>query len=149
MAMITVLKPIKQIHEKDVVLIKIGSFCHAYGRDSYILSYLFGYRIKKFEKDYFTCGFPLDSVKKVMAKLEEKKVNYIILDKRNNYEEEEKYNNGNLNTYDKMYEKARKYVNLKRRIDNIYDNLIKEIENESIKEKIVKIEEVIYEGRKV
>ena len=51
MCSVTVLKPIKQIHDRDVALIKIGGFYHAYGRDSYILSYLFGYRLKKFEKD--------------------------------------------------------------------------------------------------
>lgn len=149
MSMITVLKPIKQIHEKDIVLIKIGGFYHAYGRDSYILSYLFDYKLKNFEKQYVTCGFPTNNISKIMTKLEDEKINYIMLDKRNNYEEEEKSNNGNLNSYDKFYEKAKKYVNLKRRIDNIYDILLKEIEKDNIKEKIKEIEEVVYEGRKI
>ena len=55
------------------------------------MSYLFNYKLKKFEGKYVTCGFPLDSISKIMAKLEEKKINYIILDRRNIYEEEEKY----------------------------------------------------------
>ena len=96
------IKAIKQVHSKSVVLVKIGSFYHAYGKDSYILSYMFGYKLKKFEKDYTTCGFPLDSISKVIAKLEEKKINYVILDRRNNYEEDEKSDNGNLNTYDNV-----------------------------------------------
>lgn len=47
MAMLTMVKAIEQIHPKDVVLFKIGSFYHAYSKDSYILSYLFEYKIKQ------------------------------------------------------------------------------------------------------
>lgn len=149
MAISTIISAIKQVHPKDIVLVKIGSFYHIYGKDAYILSYLFNYKLKKFEGKYVTCGFPLDSISKIMAKLEEKKINYIILDRRNNYEEEEKYDNGNLNEYDIVYEKAKKYVNLKNRIDNIYQFLMDEIEDKEIKEKIIQIEEIIYEGRKI
>lgn len=149
MAVSTMINAIKKVHDKDLVMIKIGSFYHAYGRDSYILSYLFGYKLKKSEGDTANCGFPLDSISKVMAKLEEKKINYVIVDRRNNYDEDEKSDNGNLNNYDDIYEKARKYVNLKRRIDDIYEYLLEEIESENIKQKIIKIEDVIYEGRKI
>ena len=149
MAMSTMIKTIKEVHNKDIVLIKIGSFYHAYGKDAYILSYIFGYKLKKFEREYVTCGFPIDSISKVMAKLEEKKINYVLLDKRNNYEVDEKSNNKNLNTYDKIYEISRKYVNLKRRIDDIYEILVDNIESEDIKSKIIQIEEIIYEGRKI
>lgn len=51
MAISTMIKAIKQVHAKSVVLIKIGSFYHAYGRDSYILSYIFGYKLKKWKKN--------------------------------------------------------------------------------------------------
>lgn len=143
------IKVIKEIHLKDLVIVKIGSFYHAYGKDAYILSYIFGYKLKKFEGKYVTCGFPLDSISKVMAKLEEKKINYVILDKRNNYEEDEKSDNKNLNAYDEIYEKARRYVNLKARIDNIYEQLLEEIEEDNIKSKIIQMEEIVYEGRKI
>lgn len=149
MAISTMLSAVKKIHSKDLVMIKIGSFYHAYGKDAYILSYLFGYKIKKSEGDSSNCGFPIDSISKVMAKLEEKKINYVLLDRRNNYEVDEKLDNGNLNKYEETYEKARRYVNLKRRIDDIYEYLTQEIENENIKQKIIKIEDVIYEGREV
>ena len=65
------------------------------------------------------CGFPQDSYNKVIAKLEEKKINYMILDRRNNYEIDEICDNKNLNTYTTYFEKARKYINLKIRIENI------------------------------
>lgn len=149
MAILTIIKAIKQVHEKDVVLVKIGSFYHIYGKDSYIISYLFGYKLKKTEGYLYTCGFPLNSISKVIAKLEEKKINYIILDRRNNYEVDEESNNKNLNTYDKIYEKAKRYVNLKKRIDNLYEAIMEDIEQEEIKEKIKYIEEIVYEGRKI
>ena len=59
MAIITMLKAIKEVHSKSVVLIKIGGFYHAYGKDAYILSYFLGYKIKKIEGGCANCGFPI------------------------------------------------------------------------------------------
>ena len=95
------------------------------------------------------CGFPESSINKVIAKLEDNKINYLILDRRNNYEVEEIYDNKNLNTYSKYFEKARKYINCKIRIDKINNFLIENIGNESFKEIISKMEEIINERRKV
>ena len=149
MAMLTMVKAIKQIHPKDVVLFKIGSFYHSYSKDAYILSYLFGYKTKKIEENYSTCGFPSSSLAKNLAKLEEKKINYVIVDKRNNYEDEERSDNKNLNQYEETFEKAHKYVTVKNRIDNIYNSLIEDLNKENIKEKISKVEEIVYERRKI
>ena len=46
MAIITMIKVIKEIHPESLVLVKVGKFYNAYGKDSYILSYLFGYKLK-------------------------------------------------------------------------------------------------------
>lgn len=143
MAIITMIKTIKQIHPKDVVLVKIGDFYHAYGKDSYILSYLMGYKLKLIEENCTTCGFPQKSLPKIEATLENKKVNYIVIDKRNNYDVDEVSNNKNLNTYDEEFEKARKYINLKKRIDDIYMNLIKDINKEETKRKIFEMEKIL------
>ena len=72
-------KLFKEIHPETVLLIKVGSFFHAYGKDSYILAYLFGYQIKKIQSNYSTCGFPLAGKAKVIAKLEEMQKIYIEL----------------------------------------------------------------------
>ena len=74
------IETIKEIHTKDICLFKIGTFYHAYGRDAYILSYMFGYKIiskikvidfllnlsydKKLitEKKYYKLGQRLDDV---------------------------------------------------------------------------------------
>ena len=43
---------------------------------------------------------------KVVSILEEKKINYLIIDPRNNYDIYEKSDNRNLNTYQKEFNKA-------------------------------------------
>lgn len=125
------LKSIEEIHKQDVCLFKIGSFYHAFGRDTYILSYLFGYKIKEasIEKSWIECGFPKNSAPKVMAQLEEKKINYVFIDRRNNYDVDDKMDFGNLNRYVHFYEKAKKFVNHKRRINNITNYLLENIDS--------------------
>ena len=85
MGIINVVQTIKEVHKYEVILVKIGKFYQVYGKDAYIISYLFGYKLKKVES-VMMCGFPLSSIHKVIAKLEEKKVNYLIVDRRNDYE---------------------------------------------------------------
>ena len=50
-----------------------------------------------------TCGFPKNAIPKVMSKLEQKKINFIIVDTRNNYEVDEENDNKNLNTYSETF----------------------------------------------
>ena len=69
MSLENMLRSIKEIHFDDVVLIKIGAFYHAYGKDAYIMSYLFGYKRKSFGNNSSTCGFP----KSTLAFVESKK----------------------------------------------------------------------------
>ena len=109
MGIIRIVKTAKEVHKNDIILIKIGKFYQVYGKDAYIISYIFDYKLKKVEEVYM-CGFPQDSYNKVIAKLEEKKINYMILDRRNNYEIDEICDNKNLNTYTTYFEKARKYI---------------------------------------
>ena len=83
------------------------------------------------------------SLPKIEAKLENKKINYIVVDRRNNFDVDEISDNKNLNTYDKEFEKAHKYINLKKRIDDIYIKLIKDINKEETKRKIFEIEKIV------
>ena len=80
-------------------------------------------KLKKVE-NVMMCGFPLSSIHKVMAKLEERKINYLIVDRRNNYEVDEISDNKNLNNYIKYFEKAKRYINYKDR-DIIYPMIFK------------------------
>ena len=45
-----------------------------------------------------------------------------------------------------IYNKAHKYINRKNRITEVYNYLIENINNENIKEKLNKVEEILYEN---
>ena len=148
MGIINMIKTMKQIHQYDIILVKIGEFYHVYGKDSYIISYLLRYRIKEIE-GISMCGFPNSSINKVVARLEEYKINYLKVNRKNNYEVDEISDNKNLNNYIKYFEKAKKFVNNKKRIDDIYNFMRKNIDKEDFKNTIQKMEDVINERRKV
>ena len=78
-----------------------------------------------------------------MAKLEDNKINYVIIDRRNNYDVEDKMNYKDLNRYDKFAEKAKVYVSAKKRIDRINLFLNQNIYQSDIKRVIAEIEKVI------
>lgn len=84
-----------------------------------------------------------------MAKLEREKINYLIIDTRNNYDVDEKNDNNNLNRYHEISKKAQKYVKYKRRIDEAKNTLIKNIDKEDFAIKFKKIEEILYGNREI
>lgn len=145
MSVITVIREIKVIYSEYVSIIKIGKFYNVYLRDAYILSYLFGYKLRDMEQDIKTCGFPETALNKVISTLENKKINYLIIDRRNNYEIDEKFEMGNLNRYNETYNKAKKQANLKERIEKLTNYLFDNIDKENISNIIKKMEQAIYE----
>lgn len=145
MGIINMVKNIKEIHPKDILLIKVGTFYYTYGKDAYIVSYLFNYKLGK-TSNVYSCGFPISNLNKVTAQLEQKQINYIILDKRNNYDLDNKNDNKNLNKYDKFLEKAKEKINYDLRVKNIVDYLQ---ENRNDKKIILEMEEMISERRKI
>ena len=139
-------KNIKEIHPKSVICYKTGGFYTVYGKDCYILSKIFNYKIKKVQNDIPKCGFPLNVKNKIMAKLEEKKIDYLFLDVRNNYDVENKMENNNLNNYDKILEESYKIVKTKQKVEDIMEALTLQIDNPNFIEKIRKIEDIINEN---
>ncbi len=139
------IKTIKEIHNNDICFFKIGTFYHVYNKDSYIISYLFNYKIKELGSNHKECGFPLDTLPKVLAKLESKKINYLILDKRNNYDVDNKQDYKKQNNYEKIYEEANKYINRNKRIDRLMYFLKENIDSEDFIKIVGKMEEVMYE----
>ena len=134
---------IKKVHPTSVVLVKIGNFYHAYGKDAYILSYFFDYKIE--HKGYKTCGFPLSSLNKVRVQLENQKIDYMVLDRKDNYEVMHKEEFKKENTYETVYALAVMEINLKNRISNLNEFLVNNIHNKEIVAKIKKLEEILYE----
>ena len=148
MSIINMAKNIKELEPKSVLCFKSGSFYHCYGRDAYILSYMFDYKIKTIkESNILSSGFPQNALNKVMARLENKKINYLIIEPRDNYNVNYKMDFKNLNRYNEIYLKANKYVKLVVRINNLSDSLKKDIEKEDTIEKIRRMEEIVY-GKK-
>ena len=80
-----------------------------------------------------------------MARLEQRKLNYITFDTKNEYDIEEKQDFKNLNTYEEMYKKANKYLRIKKKIESIEEYLLENIEDEETIEKLRKIENIVYE----
>lgn len=146
MGIINMVQNVKEIHYKYIVFVKVGNFYYCYGRDSYIISYLFNYKINILNQNIYSCSFPQNALNKVIANLEQKKINYLILDRRNNYEIIEKSDNKNLNRYDKFYEIGKKKKVMQMRVEKIRSYLLENMED---KELIERIEKAINERRKV
>lgn len=145
-----IIKNVKKIHKEDVILIQMGKFYYAYGKDAYILSGIFGYKLNEFEKNIYSVAFPVNSYTKVISKLENLKVNYLVLDRKNNYEILELQNYKNLNKYTEVLEKNIEKVKIKIRIDKITNFLNSQIgDTDDLRKLIAKIERVINERRKV
>ena len=64
MSVINIVKNIKQIHPEYIALIKIGKFYYSYGKDAYIISYIFNYKIKIVEENVCVCAFFIFITKK-------------------------------------------------------------------------------------
>ena len=141
-----ILETIRKVHKDTVIIVKTGNFYNVFGQDTYILSYLFGYKLNKIYNDIVTTGFPKESINKVIAKLEHKKINYLVVNKSNNYEVDEKCINNNLNTYKKVLMDAKSYINAKLRVENINKYLLKNLNNKQL---IEEIEKIINERRKI
>lgn len=150
MGIINMVKNIKQFHMEDIILIKIGKFYYSYGKDAYILSYLFNYKLNKIEEfNTYSAAFPKSSLAKITAKLENYKINYIIVDRRNNYEIEQCTDNKKSNAYSKYFAKALKSSNIKIRLSKIVKFVLENINDKEMQSKMDKIERIIYETREI
>ena len=74
---------------------------------------------------------------------EKNKINYVLLDRRNNYDEEAKYINKQENKYEKIFERAKKSVNIVMKIQKINQFLIENKKSKNIDDLLEKIEKVI------
>ena len=86
---------------------------------------------------------------RVASTLEEKKINYLIIDPRNNYDVDEKSDNRNLNTYEQEYSKAYLVEKQKNKVNKIKERLELYIGKEEFKIIIKKMEDILDENGKV
>ena len=144
MGIVNMVRNMKQVHPTNVLLIKVGKFYHAYGKDAYIISFLFDYQLKKVEGNTNTTGFPETALNKIQTTLEEKNINYMLISRANNYEVVEEYDFKKENTYNDVYFNAHKYQSRKNKADEIYEYLLNNINEDFVKEKMNQIEEILY-----
>lgn len=98
-----------------VVIRKSGGFYNVFDNDAFIISYLAGYKITGGR-----CGFPLNSLNKIVNLLGDNYVNYIV---KENMEEVDKKDYKKNNKYDKILNKGKKKFDIDYRINSIIDKL--------------------------
>lgn len=148
MSVIQMAQKLKTIHPESVMMYKIGSFYHCYGKDAYLLSGMFGYLLKS-TANTVECGFGVNAINKVKSKLEENKINYLLLDPRNNYYVDEEDDNKNLNEYNKHFKTCYIAVKNRNEIKKISERLELLIDNGNFKNIIRKLEDVLDEIWKI
>lgn len=126
-----------------IVFIKSGNFYRCYDDDSYIIAYLMDYQVKAtISRDM--AGFPVDSLNRVLNKLQLKNINYKIFEFKDGISNlKDEYDCGEENSYDYVYIIAERYVKNRDRITSFSDRLLKNIENPKIESIISKIEIMI------
>ena len=139
MANLFMINNFKELFPNYVVMIKMGTFYEVYYNDAYIISHLLGYKLKILNGIVRNCGFPTVSLNKVLYILDNKNINYLVVDKSDNYSELNKNNFKNKNRYNEIYEICKEEIDLKLRIEKIYKYLLNN------KNKVKQIEEVLYE----
>ena len=115
-----------QKYPNSILLVLSGNFYNVYGKDAYILCYLFRFKfINKLykteeEKEVYVpkTGFPRNSLDKVLLDLEDKKINYVIKvkDKSDIVKDYKK-----LNTYQRRYIASEKYCMDKLKLNEIME----------------------------
>lgn len=122
--------------KENVVIRKSGGFYNVFDGDAIIVSYLTGYKITDGR-----CGFPLNSLNKVINLLDDNKINYIV---KENMIDKEKKNYKKNNKYNKILDKGKKKINIDYRV-SIIMNRIKELSYDKLSSLLDIIEEYINE----
>ena len=120
--------------KRFLTLRKNALFYEVYDDDAVILNYLLGYKNIKGR-----VGFPINAFSKVINILEDKKINYKIID-----EQEEIKDFKNLNQYLNILAKASDKIEVNNKINKILDKL-KTFDEGTLYEILEKVESIIYE----
>lgn len=123
----------KEKYPQYILIVKVGMFYEIYGTDTKIMNELFDYKIVNYMNTK-RVGFPSASLNKVLKKLLELKINYVVISK-DSIMEKKRFQ---FNQYEEQ-----KDDNLNERIKNINNNL-KELKSKyNISEILAKIEDLL------
>lgn len=120
-----------------IIICKSGNFYTTLNDDALIINNLFDYKIKH-SMNYIKTGFPIISLNKVIDKLKELKINYIIID--NNIIDKFSCEKNNYNKYNDDVKDLKNNI---KRINYIYTILSNNIYNIEIDDLLRDIERKI------
>lgn len=64
-----------------IILLKIGSFYECFDKDALIINKLFNYKLKRINNS-FKLGFPIKAIDKILLKLNEENINYLLIEEK-------------------------------------------------------------------
>ena len=149
MGMVEMSKRLKDVHPNFLILYKSGTFYKTFGKDAYIIGAMFDYNVHIVNQNIPTCGFPMSAEKRVRAKLEENKINYKIVDPRNEYSVDVSEDYKNLNEYENELKKDFTLIKYKKIINRITEELTMNMNKPDFKDIIRKIEDILDETGKI
>lgn len=148
MSLFKMAEKLKPIHKDFVIMYKVGSFYQVFGKDAYIIAGMYGYIIKPVGNTV-NCGFGLNAINKVKNGLENSKINYLLLDPRNNYDVDEKSDNRNLNTYNEQLKKYYLKIKQQNEIKHICERLNMFVGTNEFKNIVRKVEDLLDENGEI
>lgn len=149
MGMVEMSKRLKDVHPNFLILYKSGTFYKTFGKDAYIIGAMFDYNVHIVNQNIPTCGFPMSAEKRVRTKLEENKINYKIVDPRNEYSVDVSEDYKNLNEYENELKKDFTLIKYKKIINRITEELTMNMNKPDFKDIIRKIEDILDETGKI
>lgn len=126
----------KSKYKDYILLIKTGNFYEIIGKYSLIMNSIFRYKITRISNT-IKCGFPLSSISKVKNKLNNLKINYVIVEESYQHTH---FKNNNYYKYD--YDVDNVIYNFLR-IDKITKFLNDNVMSEQINDILDKMEKLI------
>ena len=142
---ISEIEEVKEMNPKYLVFAKVGYHYFVRDEDSYIISYLFGYKLKENCKGKKYYSFQTTSGKKIFSKIEKENVNYLIYDSKDENKIIEIFNFKEKNRYKEVLDMSLRYKKQKERVDNLFQDVLKYANIPEFDEEIKKFEIVMKE----
>lgn len=136
-------KKIKKARQNYLVFVKNGYNYYVYDKDSYIISYLLDYSLRKSDCGRIFYTFQITSYKKIFEKIEEEKINYLIVDSTNGYEIVTIQDYEENNQYKEVLEWALLFVKRKEKLSSLVKDILEYTDVPELDEEIKKFEKVV------
>lgn len=130
MGALDTVRTMRRFYPNNVIFVKVRKVYRVFDNDVYILSYIFNYKVKTEENNINVSDFSEAALNKIVTKLNDMKINYLIIDmhagndifKRADFKEKNKYQNFASKFKDKLHKSSSV---------SVYDYLINEYGDES------------------